>query len=377
MTGIPDTIIIGGGIIGLLTARELIHAGRSVTVLERNNGAGLESSWAGGGILTPLYPWRYPDAVTALSVIGHKEYPKVAADLFQATGVDPEYARSGHLILDTEEYDQANLWARDFSRKVSHNKKTSFFSRIGSKDITRIEPELSENFLNAFWFPTIGQVRNPCIMKSLIKDLILKGVKIIPHASVEKFNTAAGKIVSVETSIGTRSAENYILAAGAWSASLLEGTGISLDIEPVRGQIILFKTEPGRLRRIIMNNRKYLIPRKDGHVLAGSTLEYVGFNKEITDSAYQDLWRAAVNMVPCLEHAPVVKQWAGLRPGSKDGVPTIDRHPEFDNLIICSGHFRNGVILGLGSARLAADLIKNPLANKSKIDTEYPYSILK
>ena len=125
-----------------------------------------------------------------------------------------------------------------------------------------------------------------------------------------------------------------------------------------------------------MNNRQYLIPRKDGHVLAGSTLEYVGFNKEITDSAYQDLWRAAVNMVPCLEHAPVVKQWAGLRPGSKDGIPTIDRHPEFENLIICSGHFRNGVILELGSARLAADLIENPLVNKSKIDTETPYSIL-
>jgi glycine oxidase len=376
MTGKSDTLIIGGGIIGLLTARELVQSGQSVTVLERNNGAGLESSWAGGGILTPLYPWRYPEAVTNLAVVGHNRYPKLASDLLQATGIDPEYVRSGHLVLDTEEYDQAKKWSKEFSRKISHKSKASFFSRIGSKEIARIEPELSENFLNAFWFPTIGQIRNPCMMKSLIKDLILKGVKIIPHACVEKINTNAGRVVSVETSKGKRSAENYLLAAGAWSASLLKDTGVSLDVEPVRGQMILFKTQPGRLRRIILNNRKYLIPRKDGHVLAGSTLEYVGFNKEITDSAYQELWRAAVNMVPFLEHAPVVKQWAGLRPGSKDGIPTIDRHPEFENLVICSGHFRNGVILGLGSAQIAAELVNNPSSNKSKIDTEYPYSIL-
>ena len=375
MAAKTDPLIIGGGIIGLLSARELAISGQSVTILERNAGAGLESSWAGGGILSPLYPWRYPEPVTDLSAIGHKEYPKLAADLFQATGIDPEYVRSGHLILDTDEYDQAKSWAREFSRKISHNRKSSFFSRIDSSEIALIEPELSENFFNAFWFPTIGQIRNPYLMHSLIKDLILRGVNINTRACVEQINSEAGRVVSVETSVGKRTAKNYLVAAGAWSASLLKDTGLSLDIEPVRGQIILFKTEPGRLRRIVMNNRKYLIPRKDGHVLAGSTLEYVGFNKETTESAYQDLWRAAVNMVPYLEHAPVVKQWAGLRPGSKDGIPTIDRHPEFENLVICSGHFRNGVIHGLGSARIAAELLKGCGSSKSKAITENPYSI--
>jgi len=375
MSDKTNTLIIGGGIIGLLTARELVKTGQSVTVLERNKGAGLESSWAGGGILLPLYPWRYPEAVTVLSVFGHSKYPKLVADLFKATGVDPEYVRSGHLVLNTEEYDQAKKWSREFSKKVSCNKKTRFFSRINNKEIARIEPEVAENFPNAFWFPEIGQVRNPCLMKSLIKDLILKGVKIITRASVEKINTAAGKVVSVETSVGKKSAENYLIAAGAWSALLLKDTGVSLDVEPVRGQMILFRAEPGRLCKIIMNNGKYLIPRRDGHILAGSTLEYVGFNKEITDSAYSELWQAAVNMVPFLKNAPVVNQWAGLRPGSVNGVPTIDRHPEFRNLVICSGHFRNGVVLGLGSARIAAELINNSNLNKSKIIPGSPYSL--
>lgn len=371
-----NTLIIGGGIIGLLTARELVKTGQSVTVLERNKGAGLESSWAGGGILSPLYPWRYPKAVNVLSAFGHKKYPKLAADLFRATGVDPEYVRSGHLVLNTEEYDQAKKWSREFSRKVSYNRKAQFFSRINNKEIARIEPEVAENFLNAFWFPAMGQIRNPCLMKSLIKDLIQKGVKIITRANVEKINTAAGKVVSVETSVGKKSAENYLIAAGAWSASLLKDTGVSLDVEPVRGQMILFRAEPERLRIIIMNNGKYLIPRRDGHILAGSTLEYVGFNKEITDSAYNELWQAAVNMVPFLENVPVVNQWAGLRPGSTNGIPTIDRHPEFGNLVICTGHFRNGVIIGLGSARIAAELINDSNLNKLKITSGSPYSLL-
>ncbi len=352
-----DTLVIGGGIIGLLTARELVMSGQSVTILERNPGAGLESSWAGGGILSPLYPWRYPEAVTDLSVIGHNEYPKLAADLYQATGIDPEYIRSGHLVLDTEEYEQARLWAMEFSKKILLDSKVKFLSRIGGEEIALIEPELSENFPTALWLPLIGQVRNPRLVKALIKDLILKGAKIKTRTSVDRINSEAGKVTSVETSDGKWSADNFLVAAGAWSASLLKQTGLSLDVEPVRGQMILFKTEPDRLRRITMNNGKYLIPRRDGHILAGSTLEYVGFNKETTDSAYQELWRAAVNMVPFLKTTPVVKQWAGLRPGSTNAIPTIDRHPELENLVICSGHFRNGVILGLGSAQRAAKIV--------------------
>ena len=353
-----DTLVIGGGIIGLLTARELALAGQSVTVLERNPRAGLESSWAGGGILSPLYPWRYPDAVTDLSVIGHLEYPKLAAELLEATGIDPEYICSGHLILDTEEHRQAMSWAKEFSKKISLDSKTKYLSRIGRKEITVLEPELSETFRAAFWLPYVGQVRNPRIMKSLIKDLIQRGVQIVTDTAVEKFNTSAGKVVNVVSREGKWSAENYLVAAGAWSATLLENTGLSLAIEPVRGQMILFKTEPGRLNKIIMNNGKYLIPRKDGHIVAGSTLEYVGFDKSTTEDACHLLMREAVSMVPFLEKIPVVSQWAGLRPGSADGTPTIDWHPQLDNLVICSGHFRNGIIIGLGSARIAASLLQ-------------------
>lgn len=375
MTGKTDTLIIGGGIIGLLTARELALSGQSVTVLERNPRAGLESSWAGGGILSPLYPWRYPDAVTDLSVIGHKEYPKLTEELFQSTGIDPEFIRSGHLILDTEEQSQAKPWAKEFSKKISLDRKIQYLSRIGRKELAMIEPELSGNFHSAFWLPVVGQIRNPRMMKSLIKDLVQRGVKIITDMPVEKINQQAGKVVSVETREGKWSAENYLIAAGAWTGSILKDTGLSLDVEPVRGQMILFKTEPGRLRRIILNNGKYLIPRKDGHIVAGSTLEYVGFNKETTDVGCRQLMRSAVDIAPFLENVAVVSQWSGLRPGSTDGTPIIDRHPELNNLVICSGHFRNGVIIGLGSARIAAALLQYKSLRNDLTASTNPYHI--
>ena len=375
MTVNSDTLIIGGGIIGLLTARELVISGQKVTVLERNARAGLESSWAGGGILSPLYPWRYPKPVTDLSVIGHVQYPGLCAALYEATGINPEFIRSGHLILDTDEYEQARVWAKDFSSRVGLTGKIKFLSRIERNELSVIEPELSEHFHRALWLPAIGQVRNPRIMKSLIKDLEQRGVRIVPDALVEKFNTQAGKVISLETREGKWSAGSYLAATGAWSALLLKNTGISVHVEPVRGQMILFKTEADVLRRIILNNGKYLIPRKDGHIVAGSTLEYVGYNKSTTEDGLRSLLRAAIDIAPFLVNAPVVSQWAGLRPGSPDGTPIIDRHPELDNLVVCTGHFRNGVIIGLGSAQIAAALLQGKPVTDLVKSTVNPYRI--
>ena len=375
MPGKTNTLIIGGGIIGLLTARELAMAGQSVIILEKNTQAGLESSWAGGGILSPLYPWRYPDAVTDLAVTGHKDYPRLAADLLKSTGIDPEYIRSGHLILDLDEYDQAKTWAKTFSNKIALERKSKFLQRIGRRELSLIEPELSENYAAALWMPVIGQIRNPRLIKALIKDLSQRGVKIIPDAEVKAIHSENGKVLYIESSNTRWSADSYLVAAGAWSASLLADTGLSLAVEPVRGQMILFRAVPDKLRRIILSNSKYLIPRRDGHILAGSTLEYVGFNKQTTDSGYQELWSAAVDIAPILENTPVVSHWAGLRPGSSSGLPTIDRHPDLENLVICSGHFRNGVIIGLGSARIAADLLTGNDSLKSNFQTRSPYRV--
>jgi glycine oxidase len=137
----------------------------------------------------------------------------------------------------------------------------------------------------------------------------------------------------------------------------LDETGVAARVEPVRGQILFYKTQKGLLGRMLKWKQKYLVPRLDGHVLAGSTVEYVGFNKETTQEAVDMIHQAAVEMMPVLKDCPISHRWAGLRPGIPDSIPLIGPHPEIEGLYFNTGHFRNGMVCSLASARLLADMM--------------------
>ena len=156
---------------------------------------------------------------------------------------------------------------------------------------------------------------------------------------------------------GEIKADKVLIAGGAWSSNLLKNINISLDVAPVKGQMILFKTLPGSIKRIVLSQDRYVIPRKDGRVLVGSTLEHTGFEKSITIEAYNDLRSEAARIIPLLADMEVEHHWAGLRPGSTNGIPYICAISEVEGLYVNTGHFRNGVVLGPASARLMADII--------------------
>jgi glycine oxidase len=159
------------------------------------------------------------------------------------------------------------------------------------------------------------------------------------------------------TEQGEFKAERVVIAGGAWSALLLEATGVTLPIRPVRGQMILYRAEPDVVQRIVLSRDRYVIPRRDGRILVGSTLEEVGFDKSTTRAAMQELESEATRLIPALANYPIEHHWAGLRPGSPHGIPYIMQHPRIEGLFINTGHFRNGVVLGLASARLLADIL--------------------
>lgn len=337
----PDCIVIGGGIIGLLTARELAAAGAEVMVLDRRP-MGQEASWAGGGILSPLYPWRYPEAVTALARRSQQTYPALARALFEETEIDPEYTLSGLLVLETDEAEAAHAWAGQAGQRLE---------QLTPEQALLREPALGLSAArDALWFPDVAQVRNPRLAKALCAGLRRQGVALREYAEVRALRRTANRIEGVEL-VGERmNAGLVVVAAGAWSAATL-GPAAPLPVEPVRGQMILLEAA-GVLRRMVLDGGHYLIPRRDGHILAGSTLEYVGFDASTTATAREELLAAARRMVPALATACLAGHWAGLRPGSPQGIPFIGPHPRLERLWINTGHFRNGLLLAPASAAL-------------------------
>jgi len=356
-----SVMLVGGGVIGLLSAYGLAANGARVTLLDRHL-LGQEASWAGGGIVSPLYPWRYSPAVTALAHWSQDYYPQLGEALFQQTRIDPEVHETGLYWLDLDDEDAALAWAEREGRPLR---------RVGMEQVHRAVPALGAGFARAIYMPGVANVRNPRLLQALRAALAkLPNVTILEHCPVSGFVHEGARIVGVETAQGQMRADQVVVAAGAWSGQLFETLGLTLPVKPMKGQMILFKCAEDFLPSMVLAKRRYAIPRRDGHILVGSTLENVGFDKTPTDDALQSLRATAIDLLPGLADAEVVKHWAGLRPASPDGIPYIGPVPGHDGLWLNCGHFRNGLVLAPASCQLLTDLMSNRVPS---VDPE-PYA---
>ncbi len=360
----PDCIIVGGGVIGLLTARQLFLEGLDVLLLEKGPLGG-ESSWAGGGIVSPLYPWQYSDAVNVLAERSKKIYPHTQKTLFDETGNDCELINSG-LFTVTDNQQEITDWAKTWSvdaRFISDN-----------KTIHEIESSVGKVVDKGIWMPDILQIRNPKFVKALKASFVHNVIPYHEYCEVEEIITNNNKVSGVRTKQQTLLADKVIIASGAWSAQFAV-TESSVDVQPVKGQMIMYKGEPGLVKRMVLSEGHYVIPRKDGRILAGSTLEKIGFDKSTSPAALAELHQAAVELIPLLEHLSIERQWAGLRPGTEQGIPYICQHDEIAGLYIHAGHFRNGIVLGAASAELMADIIlaRQPWCDSSPYAMQMPH----
>lgn len=349
-----DVVVIGAGINGLLLSRELAAAGARVKLVEAGK-VGKEASWAGGGIVSPLYPWRYKPAITALASWAQKFYPELVFQLSEETGMDVEYQQSGLLMLDAEDKDEALLWARSNNQSME---------QVSSDRCYEQESGLAPGFAGGLWMREVGNIRNPRLCQALKRSLeINPAVEIIEDSPVCGLEIASENIKSIQVKsaegMSRLQGDSFVVTAGAWSRQLLKTLNLELElaIEPVKGQMLLYKFEKPPINSILLFDGRYLIPRKDGHVLVGSTLEYLGFNKETTVDARTSLQDSASRILPEIKDRSPTGQWAGLRPGTKDGVPYIGAIEPYSNFFINAGQFRNGLVLAPASARLLSDII--------------------
>ncbi|HFD11833.1 MAG TPA: glycine oxidase ThiO [Crenotrichaceae bacterium] len=347
-----DILIVGAGVIGLMTALECSRAGATVTLLDKSL-VGQEASWAGGGILSPLYPWRKGNAISALRNWSERQYPLLAAELHESTGIDVELSQCGMLIADIPDQQLAENTLAE---------RNMPFRWLDSGEVAHSHAGLCLSANPALLLPTIAQIRNPRLLAALKKLLEQQQVKIFENHQVTRFilNQSGTRVDYAETPHGEFSADSVVLTAGAWSPGLWPdiNSGTALPIFPVKGQMLLLQAPIGSIPSIVLSDHQYIVPRKDGHVLVGSTLEKTEFNKVKTVPAKRQLKHFFDRLYPLFSHLPVIKHWAGIRPGSH-GNPIISRHTEIENMYVNSGHFRNGLNLAPASARLVVDMIVN------------------
>ncbi len=363
---LPDVIVIGGGVIGLSCAFRLAQDGRRVTLLERG-ACGQAASHAGAGIIDAGSVLR-SDALAQLRRTSVALYAPFCEELRDSSGVDPEFWSCGavELLADASQ-------ARAAEAHLASPDPHESVQRLTPSDAARLAPGVALPEFGALWRPQVAQVRNPRLLRALQLACERRGVTIREREEVRDFDLSGGsRIDAVRTKTGASfAADAFIVAAGAWSASVAERLGAVLPVKPVRGQMLRFECGAAAPRVIVLQGRRYVVPRRDGVVLVGSTEEHrAGFDASTTADALDRLQAFAAGCVPQLAATPRAGAWAGLRPASADGRPYLGRWPRLSNLLIAAGHFRSGLTLAPITAQLIAEWCANrtPTLDTSAFD---------
>ncbi|HEY3243779.1 MAG TPA: glycine oxidase ThiO [Phycisphaerae bacterium] len=360
---VSDVLVIGGGVIGLSIAYRLRQRGLRVMLLERRR-CGREASWAGAGMLIPPNPHRR-GPMQLLLRRSLELYPRFCEELAAATGVDPEYEVCGALeILTTE---QRYRMALSDQRAVAGRGAAPDSKPLSDLQIEVLEPARAaavEPALGAtapygvLYVRSAAQVRNSRLLPALLIACQRAGVDIREGVTVSGLVRHGERVVGTRTGSTEFHSAAVVLAAGAWSAQVAPEVAELMPVYPVRGQIVLLWMLQRPFRPIIEERPFYLVPRRDGHVLLGTTEEHdSGFEKRNTPQAVSRLISAALRMVPMLSEASVSAMWSGLRPGTPDRRPYIGPVPGVEGLIAATGHFRSGLMLAPITAEVVADLL--------------------
>jgi glycine oxidase len=355
-----DVLILGGGVVGLSLAYELAGQGVRVRVIDRGQ-PGRETSWAGAGILPAARFRTKAPPLEWLRGFSSQLHAEWTARLREETGIDNGYRQCGGVHLaETDAAASELLETCQRWRREGLNVKW-----LHAADLDAIEPALSGAYDR---YPLHGaahvaeetQVRPPRHVKALIAACERRGVEISAGVEAHGFDVDSRKASAVRTNVGQIAAGQIVIAAGAWTQGVAAQLGFAVAVKPVRGQIVLLNTARQAVNQVVTasDHGHYLVARRDGRLLVGTTLEDVGFDRRNTAEAVADMLAFATRLAPGLRSATVERAWCGFRPASSDGLAYLGAVPGMENVFIAAGHFRHGLWLSTGTAVVMSRLLR-------------------
>ena len=352
----PDVVVIGGGVIGLTIARALAHRGAGEICLIERASLGHEASFAAAGMLAPQAEANSQDDFFRLACQSRDLYPDFASSLYDETGIDVELDTTGTLYIALTYHDLVEI-ERRYEWQTAAGLEVE---KLTASQALQLEPCISQSVRGALRFPHDLQVENRRLLSALANSLAKLGVTVLSGTPVESVKIERDEVRGVHTLRGFISCPNVVVAAGTWS-SLLKLSQPSekraMMVDPVRGQMISFDARPQLTRHVIYSPRGYIVPRRDGRLLAGSTSEHAGFAKQVTAGGISAILQHAQEISPSVSALPIVDTWAGLRPRAPDSLPVLGPCDEIGGLFYATGHYRNGILLAPVTGDLIAEAV--------------------
>ena len=345
-----EVLIVGAGIVGCAVAWRLQQAGVRCTVLERSI-PGAEASSAAAGILAPQAEADGPGAFLELCLASRALYPAFVRELREASDVDVAFRACGVLAVQLDDAEIGHA-----RQRIAWQRARGLEAEWLDAAATRaLEPELSPDVLGAAHFPGDAVVDNRLLVSALTIAAARAGARFVTtqvHGLLER----GGRVTGVATDQGELGGDAVVVAAGAWTGLVPGALASSGAVRPARGQMLMVRTRVPICRHVVFGAHGYAVPRTDGRVLLGSTMEFAGFEKQVTAGGLASVLGQGLRLFPGLAGAPVIETWAGFRPHTPDGLPVLGP-AQTPGLFLASGHFRNGILLTPITASVLTDTI--------------------
>jgi glycine oxidase len=341
-----DAIVIGGGVIGCSTAWELARAGAEVVLIERDSIAA-HASGAAAGMLAPIVEAGAGGPWLELGLRAQAELVECCAELREVTGIDPELARCGALRIAREPR-AAEL------RATAAQLGALDCEWLGADELYKREPQLAPGFAGALWSPREACLDAALLTRAFAAAAEHRGARILPGVAAHGLLSAGERICGVRTSEGDLAADAVVLCTGAWAGASAAWTGAALPVEPIKGQMLAIESPVPAPRSILWGEGAYLVPRPDGSLRVGATVERAGFDARPTAGGLAALLEAAAELLPDTRRCRFLRTWAGLRPATPDHLPLVGALPARPGAWLAVGHHRNGILLSALTARALA-----------------------